>query len=123
MTRLSEDVKYNDIFVKYAIINPNSKKRDDALFYLDAFVNAPHDALAPYYCNFTQKDIAFYKDEYDTDLPIFTDIYNIIKDGTISRIPAPITSFMFVNDYQYGRLSLDEVIDIIQREYEMALNE
>jgi len=123
MTKLTTDVKNNEVYLEYAMINPNSKKKDDALFYLEAFIKDPHNATASTYCNFTQKDISSYTNYYDTNLPVFSDIYNIMKDGTIVKHPIPAISDQFIDDYQKGRLTLDETIDYLQREYEMALNE
>jgi len=64
-----------------------------------------------------------YNDYYDTTLLVFDDLYSIFENGIINKIPIPNPSNQFVDDYQRGRVNLDEVINIIQREYEMALNE
>jgi hypothetical protein len=121
--RISENVLKNNVVLYYAVINPNSSNIEDAIFYLESFVKDPHNALLPNFQNFTQRDMRFYWDTYDTNLLVFGDMYDLFKNGFILTIPSPNLSNQFIDDYQRGRLTLDEVIDVLQREYEMALNE
>jgi ABC-type glycerol-3-phosphate transport system substrate-binding protein len=126
LPRLSDNVSYNSISTQYAIINPNSKNIEAALAYLEAFVQDPHNLIQSSdinFLNFTQKALSFYEDKYDVDLPIFGDIYAIFENGIIPTTPNPNLTIQFIDDYQRGRRTLEETIDMLQREYEMALNE
>ncbi|MCL2707787.1 MAG: hypothetical protein FWF03_01590, partial [Defluviitaleaceae bacterium] len=73
---------------------------------------------------FVLKDISEYEGHYDMDLPIYRDIHEIMKNGApLYRTYPPSESYMLVDEYQSGRMSLDEVAAEIQRRVEIWLNE
>jgi hypothetical protein len=121
--RISENVEKNDVLVYYVVINPNSRNIDAAKTYLEAIAENPHNAIQSEVQNFTQRDISFYEGTYDISLSVFQDIFNLFKNGIIVFNPNHNLSNQFVDDYQRGRRTLEETIDMLQREYEMALNE
>ena len=56
-----------------------------------------------------------YADRYDITQPAFEDIYNIVKDGMINSRCGFYINGNIIDDYQNGRLTLDEAIALIQR--------
>jgi ABC-type glycerol-3-phosphate transport system substrate-binding protein len=121
--RISENVNKNKVNIYFALINPNSNNIEKAIIYLEEFVRNPHNLIQQHHQNFTQKDLSFYEETYDTSLSVFNDIYDIIKNGFLLVNPSPNISNLFIDDYQRGRMTISEITDVLQREYEMALNE
>lgn len=122
MPRLNSDVKKNSVNISCAFINPHSKNKELALEYLEAITKVPFDYWS-YTCVLLFKDKEMYADRYDITQPAFEDIYNIVKDGMINSRCGFYINGNIIDDYQNGRLTLDEAIALIQREAEMWLNE
>lgn len=69
------------------------------------------------------KDKAMYEKVYDISSLTFNDLYNIMSDGMTLKTPFPYGIQEYIDDYQNGRLTLDEAVAVQQREAEMWLNE
>ncbi len=119
--KITSDLKTNLVGVKYAVVNPHSKNKEAAILYLETAVSDPHSFVKDP-C-FTQKNIEFYNNVYDTSLPAFLDIYDICKNGEVYYNYTPSSEHSYIEDYQQNRLTLDEAVISRQREVEMWLNE
>ncbi|GHV06027.1 hypothetical protein FACS1894217_03920 [Clostridia bacterium] len=124
--RVSSKVEHNVAGVMCAMINPYSEQKDLALAFLEAMAADPFGAVSgagnaglP----LIFKDKIMYEKQYDISSPTFDDIYNIMSNGVIISVPFPYGAQEYIDDYQNGRLTLDEAVAVQQREAEMWLNE
>jgi len=61
---------------------------------------------------------------YDMSLPVYQDIHNIMSDCVaITQAMFQYERYLLVDEYQSGRMTLDEVVDEIQRKADIMLNE
>lgn len=120
--RISPDVMKNVVGLEFAFINPHSKNKELALEYLETLTKVSFEYIH-YTSAFLFKDKEMYADRYDISQPAFEDIYNVVKDGKIVGTGGFYLNSDIINNYQNGRLSLDEAVAAIQREAEMWLNE
>ena len=125
--RITEDSDKNPAILEYAVINPFGKKKDAALELLEyAAVN--NSKYGKYYhsgssANFFYKDKEDYEGIYDTESPLFDDIYDAYVSGAIWEAAYPSEAEYFVWEYQDGRYSLDDVIEHLEHMTEIARNE
>ncbi len=119
--KMTENFNKNYIGIEYAIINPYSNNKEEAVEYLEAIAKNPYLALDD--AIFLQKDINTYNEFIDITLPVFNDIFEIHKNGFIKTGYIPEYQDDFIANYQQGRLTLDEAVALKQRQVEMALNE
>lgn len=122
---ISEEVQGNKVTITGLIINPYSSKKELAMRYLESIAKNPLGIYGGAYMTTTSflfEDIDTYEGFYDTSLQAMMDIYAIFKDGRPGVASYPYY-FSIVNDYQEGRLTLDEAIARLQRDTEMWLNE
>ena len=140
--RISEEVKPNYASALFAFVNPYSQNKELSVEYLEAIAENMLDVsysngdftIAPFEKapQFTLKDPSAYEGYYDMSIPIFTDIYEIFRDGKMgaslaSGAPAeqdknPITP-AYITNYQEGKITLDEAVASRQREVDMWLYE
>jgi len=115
------DTKTN-VHVWYAVVNPNSENKKLAIRFLE---EVAADMLTVYkYPSLVLKDISEYAGHFNMDLPIYRDIHEIMKNGApIYRAFPQYERDVLVDEYQSGRMTLDEVIDEIQRKVDIWLNE
>ncbi len=121
MPHITSDVKGNIVDMTCAFINPYSNNKELALEYLEAIASDPF-GYSRFSAEIMFKDKPMYADHYDINQPAFEDIYQIMKEG-ILRERSFFVSNDIVDDYQNGRLTLDEAVTKIQREAEMWLHE
>ncbi|NLJ96051.1 MAG: hypothetical protein GX321_02765 [Clostridiales bacterium] len=119
--RISSDVTNNVLSMRCAFINPYSENKELALEYLEAIADVSHDYMTSS-AVFLFEDKLMYKDHYDITQPGFEDVYNIYQNGVLDDYQYVLNNTI-VDDYQNGRLTLDEAVAAIQREAEMWLNE
>lgn len=118
--RISEKVDANYVNPTYAIINPFSKHKDEALKFLEYIASDYFSAQRSY--SFIVEDKSVYPERYMTDSHIFSDVHSIYENGFLQ------THFLSstrndIDEYQNGRITLDEAIAMYQREVEIWLNE
>lgn len=121
----SEEVQGSYISTVGLVLNPYSSKKELAMTYLETIANNPLGIYGDGYVETTSflfEDTSIYEGFYDMSQPAAQDVYNIFKEGTLS-MPGYPYYFSIVNDYQEGRLTLDEAVNRLQRETEMWLNE
>lgn len=121
----SEEVQGSDVSIVGLVLNPYSSKKELAMKYLETIANNPLGIYGDGYVDTTSflfEDTSVYEGFYDMSQPAAQDVYNIFKEGTLS-MPGYPYYFSIVNDYQEGRLTLDEAVNRLQRETEMWLNE
>ena len=121
MPRISSDVKKNRVIMRCAFINPYSKNKELALEYLESITKIPFEYSSEDSV-FLFKDEDMYEGKYNTEQVAFIDIYNIINDGFLTESNY-LLNYTIIDDYQNGRLTIDEAIAKIQREAEMWANE
>ena len=63
-----------------------------------------------------------YEKAYDITLPVVMDIYEMYKNGKQGAPTYPY-HMTIIDDYQTGKLTLEEAIERVQRETEMWLYE
>lgn len=120
--KLSEDTRENIVSLIGFIVNPYGKQKELAKAYLEAITEQPVGVYSGYYYPFIFKDMNSYEGAYDITLPAVKDIYEIFKNGK-QNTPSYPYDWAIVDDYQQGRLTLEEAIERVQRETEMWLNE
>ena len=118
--RISEKVDANYVNPTYAIINPFSKHKDEALKFLEYISSDYFNTQSSY--SFIVEDKSVYPERYMTDSDIFSDVHSIYENGFLQ------THFLSstrndIDEYQNGRITLDEAIAMYQREVEIWLNE
>ena len=120
MPRLNEKIDKNTISVKYALVNPNSNNIDMSISLLETVASNPKECLFKW--SMLKKDKSYYSDIFDINSKQFEQLYNIFDNGRIvtNNIESSRTD---IDEYQSGRVTLDEAIAMYQREVEMWLNE
>lgn len=108
----------------YAYVNPNSPKKEIAIDYLEYLARHYNDYVpnSNMYSPIL-KGIDKYTSIFDVESEGFMDIYSIIKNSKIYLAGTPESPNKYIDDYQNGRLDLDETIETLQRMTEMSLNE
>lgn len=122
---ISEEIQGNKVTITGLIINPYSSKKDLAMQYLETIAENPLGIYGGAYMTTTSflfEDVDSYEGFYDTSLQATKDMYEIFMDGRVGVASYPYY-FSIVNDYQEGRLTLDEALARLQRDTEMWLNE
>lgn len=124
--KFSEEVSGGDTVSGVALVlNPHSRQKELALAYLETVAENPVNIYrSEYYTSFLFEDIDIYREAYDVELPAFQDLYQLFAGGAMYMYPDGYPDYYaIVDDYQNGRLTLDEALDRLQREVDMYLNE
>lgn len=124
MPWITEEVDKNVISVWFAIINPYSEHYDEAVKLLEQVAENYFDSLQRPYGEFPiiRKDISEYPERYHTETQVFKDVYEIVENGCIKTYSMPYV-MNDINEFQAGRLTMDEAIDERQRQIDIWLNE
>ena len=122
--KISEKVTTNVISgASFAFINPYSENKEAALKVLET-IASDYFRYAGYYTKYSLQfaDKSLYPDYFHTDSEIFNDFFQIIDDMSFSiyTFYSPRTD---INDYQAGRLTLEEAVAEYQRQVDIWLNE
>ncbi|MBQ8623391.1 MAG: hypothetical protein IJ424_03320 [Oscillospiraceae bacterium] len=117
---ISQDVSENYVNATYAFINPYSKHYDEAVKFLEYIAENYFDSISTY--TFIRVDKEEYPDTYMKETQMFSDVYDICKNGFVSEYTVS-SSRNDIEEYQTGRATLDEAIAMYQREVEIWLNE
>ncbi|MCL2707940.1 MAG: hypothetical protein FWF03_02360 [Defluviitaleaceae bacterium] len=120
LPRLSEEVTKNYFYVSYALVNPHSKNKELAIAYLEAAASDMLSAIT--FPAFVIKDEAAYAGHYDMGVPLYRDLHSIFADGE-AIIDAFPFDYNVVDAYQSGKKTLDEVIETLNRQYDIWKNE
>lgn len=118
--RISDKIDGNFVSPTYAIINPYSKHKEEALKFLEYIAIEYFNTQNGY--SFIIKDKTLYPERYMPDSNVFNEVYNIYENGFIQTRYLPSLR-NDIDEYQNGRLTIDEAIAMYQREVEMWLNE
>lgn len=111
----------NPVSLKFAVVNPYSKKIDAAKEYLSALAeDFPHKTtkFSPVY-----KDIEKYAEDYDINSPAFRDIFDISTNAAVYEMIGINDGMPFLSDYHDGKLTVDETVREFERRAEIALRE
>jgi len=122
MPRLTEKVEKNYAFCTLAVVNPYSKHKEQAVAYLEAAASDMMSSVVKPV--FVQKDLSAYNGHYDMSVPAYRDIYDIFSNGAAIEDTADLgLTWTNFDDYQNGKITLDEAVKEIQRQAELWLNE
>lgn len=69
-----------------------------------------------------RSEISEYPNKYKPESELFNDYYNIAKNGFINDYSL-FTAHNDIDDYQNGTITLDEAVEMYQREVDIWLNE
>lgn len=109
------------VILSYMVVNPCSKKIDAAKEYLSVLAeDFPHktNKFSPVY-----KNIEKYADEYDINSPAFRDIFGISANAAVYEPICSTDEGKYLSDYHDGKITIDELVQEIERRAEIALNE
>lgn len=122
---ISKDVGKNLSSPIYAVVNPYSEHFDEAVKALEYIAENFYSSVDPYLNGspFLKKDISDYPESYMPDTQIFKDAFEIAENGCVALAPSVLGSTDDFINYQSGRVSLDEAIEIYSRQIDAYLNE
>lgn len=121
LPRISQDVKNNYFVCSYAMINPHSKNQELAKEYLETLAQNMLEVVANPV--FVQEDTSVYADYYDMNIPVFQDLYNLYLNGAVFRNVCNLgETYLKIDDYQNGDLTLDDLVGEIQGRAEAWMN-
>ncbi len=120
--RISEKVTGNRTMVTFAFVNPYSERKDEAVKVLETVADNYFKCLSGSQYSLIRKDLTEYPDSYYPDSELFNDFYEIAKNGAVYQTGLGGTH-NDIEEYQNGRITLDEAIAMYQREVEIWLNE
>jgi len=123
MPRISGGVEKDYMNCVYAVVNPHSKKKELAVAYLETAAGDMLSAINQPV--FVLKDLSAYNGHYDMSLPVFRDLYDIYSNGAvINKCFLGYEDYqLLVDEYQDGKLTLEETLGEIQRRAEFWLHE
>ncbi len=109
------------VILSYAVVNPYSKKVDAAKEYLSALAEDFLHTTNRFYPVY--KDIEKYAEDYDINSPAFRDIFDISANAAVYELIGSNDGMPFLSDYHDGKITIDEVVQELERRAEIALNE
>ena len=122
--KISEKITYCSVGMSVAIINPSSENKEAALKVLETIAENYFDTARGVKYSFLFADRSAYPEYYHTDSDIFNDYYEIFSNGVVSTLSVDIaTSRSEIDDYQAGKLTLEEAVAEYQRQVDIWLNE
>ncbi len=117
---ISEKVNTNFVNATFAFINPYSKHFDESVKLLEYIAENYFGSVNSY--TFIREDKNEYPDSFRKETQLFDDVYEISKKGFVLDYRL-LSSRNDIDEYQNGKLTLDEAIAMYSREVEMWLNE
>ncbi len=123
--RISETIEKDLCSPLYAIVNPYSEHFGAAVRALEYIAENFYASVDPYLNGspFLKKDISGYPESYMTDTQVFKDVFEIAENGFAALAPSTLGSTDDFINYQSGRVSLDEAIEIYSRQIDAYLKE
>ena len=121
--KISEDVTCNADGGSYAIINPYSKNKEAALKVLELLASDYFKYSGNAFSGFVYEDKAMYPESYHPDSEIFNDFLNIINSNNKIAYYTFSVQRLDIDDYQAGKLTLEEAVAEYQRQVDIWLNE
>ena len=123
LPKISDKVSGNPTSNLFAMINPYSENKEAAVKVLEE-IASNYYVYGDYYTSysFLFEDKSDYPEKYHPESEIFSDFYDIVKNGYINKYVI-FTSHPDREEYQNGRATLEEAVAMYQREVEMWLNE
>lgn len=122
--KLSEQVKGNYVSVEFAYINPYSKNKEAAVEVLEAIAQNHmelRNGMTVY--SFLLEDKTDYADDYHPQSQVFSDFYDIAANGFIFDYYMNYTHRNDKKQFGKGLITVDEAVEMYQREVEIWLNE
>lgn len=124
--KFSEEVPGDTVSGYALVLNPHSRQKDLAMAYLEAVAENPVNIYqSEWTTSFLFADRNVYRGTYDMELPAFQDLYQLFSGGSAHLPDNAVYPYYYsiVDDYQNGKLTLDEALDTLQRGMDMYLNE
>lgn len=123
--RISDEVNRNYGYLTFAVVNPFSKNREQAVAFLEAAATDMLSVITKPV--FFHKEMSAYDGFYDMSLGVYQDIFSIYEEsaaiGKVFGLFGIHNTQSVIDDYQSGKISLQDAIDEIQRKAEFWLNE
>ena len=121
--KISEDVISGIGGGTYALINPYSENKEAALKVLELLASDYFKYTGNTLSGFMYEDKSMYPESYHPDSEIFNDFLNIIDDNTTMAYYTFSVQRLDIDDYQAGKLTLEEAVAEYQRQVDIWLNE
>ena len=121
--KISEDVISGIGGGTYALINPYSENKEAAIKVLELLASDYFKYTGNTLSGFMYEDKSMYPESYHPDSEIFNDFLNIIDDNTTMAYYTFSVQRLDIDDYQAGKLTLEEAVAEYQRQVDIWLNE
>lgn len=118
---IQEESEQHSLIVFYLLVNPYSEQKEAAIAYLEAILSSLESTVMKPV--FFQKDIEAYAGRYDITQPAFLDLYRLSQTAGIFYNYSMDQSSSYIQEYQQGKISLDQAIERRQKKAEMSLYE
>jgi len=121
--KISKEVTSNSASAAFAFINPFSENKDAALYVLET-IASDFFRYSGYYTKFSMQfeDKSAYPEYFYPESEIFNDFFSMTKSIAFSDF-AFTTKRTDIDDYQAGKLTLEEAVAEYQRQVDIWLNE
>lgn len=109
------------VILSYLVVNPYSRNIDAAKEYLSVLAEDflhMTNKFSPVY-----KDIEEYSEDHDISSPAFRDIFGISENAAVYEPICSTDNAKYLTDYHDGKITVDEVVQELERRAEIALNE
>ena len=122
--KISEKVNGNYIEVTFAYINPYTENYEDAVAALEVIAQNLSDISTNESAySFLYEDKSAYASRYHTDSEVFSDFYEIAANGFLSDYRLIYELRDDIRQFDEGRITVDEAVEMYQRQVEIWLNE
>ncbi len=121
--KISKEVTSNSAGATYALINPYSDNKEAALKVLEIIASDYYEYIGDA-CRFSfiYDDKSMYPDYFHPSSEIFNDIFNILENVEFGYYTFSVQR-LDIDDYQAGKLTLEEAVAEYQRQVDIWLNE
>ena len=121
--KISKEVTSNSASAAFAFINPFSENKDAALYVLET-IASDFFRYSGYYTKFSMQfeDKSAYPEYFYPESEIFNDFFSMTKSIAFSDFTFT-TKRTDIDDYQAGKLTLEEAVAEYQRQVDIWLNE
>lgn len=120
--KITEEVAGNRAAVTFAFVNPYSERKEDAIKVLETLVENYYACISESLYPMIRVDSDEYPNRYYPDSELFDDFYEIAMNGAIYQTGIG-GLHNDIDEYQNGRITLEEAIEMRSREVNLWLNE
>ena len=110
-------------YLEKGLINPYSKNKEAALKVLELLASDYFKYTGTSFSGFVYEDKDMYPERYHPDSEIFNDFLNIINSNNKIAYYTFSVQRLDIDDYQAGKLTLEEAVAEYQRQVDIWLNE